>query len=187
MFKALTLLACGLLLSAPPVEATASLDGCQNVVLLAPAELKGGPSPQARTYARAEAGERLSLVREDGSLHYTHGYWLLRRADGRRYWVQRTAFECASANAQATGIKPGWNTAAGKGFSKSFLANCNRMASQASGISAAEAKALCSCTLKALQQQYTVNQLMKLEAEDNQAFNKAVEAITSRCARQQLR
>lgn len=188
MRKALAIMACGLMFLTSPLAAAAkapSLAGCTQVRLTADALLKAAPSAASKTYSHGRKGEIFTVVTDGGSSHYLNGFWLLRRADGRRFWVPRSRFECARGSAPSTPLTPAqnrWDGEVGQAFVNAFNLNCAQSAAEAAGISQTQAKALCDCTLAEMQKKYTPEQLIDLENQNSESFGSEVEGMATRCA-----
>lgn len=188
MHKALAMMACGLMFLTSPLAAAAklpSMAGCAQVRLTADALLKAAPSAAAKTYSHGHKGEIFTVVMDGGSSHYLNGFWLLRRADGRRFWVQRANFACATQAAAPAKPRPAqdsWDSETGRIFIKAYDENCSQSAMQAAGISQTQAKALCDCTLAEMKKKYTPEQLVALEEQNSESFGSELEAMATRCA-----
>jgi len=67
------------------------------------AYLKADPSLESRTYRIAPQGELFNLVKTaQGYGYMRNGWWLVKSARDRRYWIHRSVTQCASGEGQTT-------------------------------------------------------------------------------------
>lgn len=69
-------------------------NGCATVMAKAAAMLKADPSANARTYRWAKKGEKFTIVMDGGRGHLWDGWWLVKAANGYRYWVHQSMISC---------------------------------------------------------------------------------------------
>lgn len=103
MKKLLLFAAASLLLTAPALAADSHMkgkmpadhkNGCASVMAKTAAMLKAMPDANSRTYRMAKKGEKFTIVMDGGRVHHWNGWWLVKAANGYRYWVHQSVISC---------------------------------------------------------------------------------------------